>query len=96
MQVRTMFGALAILVAGAAAAQNVPTADPRDPKAPVQPAEYRSAFADYRPYNEPDIADWRTVNEEVGRVGGHLGIVRGQRDAAKPAAKPPAHGAHHK
>ena len=96
MKERTMFGALAIVVAGAAMAQNAPQTDPRDPKAPVHPAEYRSAFADYRPYNEPEIANWRGVNEEVGRVGGHLGIVRGQHDAQKPASKPPAHGAHHK
>jgi len=96
MKERTMFGALAIVVAGATAAQNAPQTDPRDPKARVQPADYRSAFADYRPYNEPEIANWRAVNEEVGRVGGHLGIVRGEREAAKPEAKPPAHGAHHK
>lgn len=95
MQKRTLC-ALAIVVAGAAAAQDAPQTDPRDPKAPVQPAGYRSAFTDYRPYDEPEIANWRAVNEEVGRVGGHLGIVRGQREASKQAPKPPAHGAHHK
>ena len=88
--------ALAMIVAGAAAAQNAPQPDPADPKARAQPVEYRSAFAGYRPYGEPEIASWRAANEEVGRVGGHLGIVRGQREATKGAQKPPAHGMQHK
>lgn len=95
MQLRTLC-ALAMCLAGAAAAQNAPQTDPRDPKASARAAEYRSAFADYRPYQEPEIADWRALNDEVGRVGGHLGIVRGKRDAAKDKPKPPAHGMHPK
>ena len=93
---KRIFYALAITVAGVAAAQTAPQPDPRDPKAPVQPAEYRSAFADYRRYSEPEIADWRAVNDEVARVGGHLGIVRARREATKPAPKSPGHGTHHK
>lgn len=96
MQKRMMLGALAMVVAGAAAAQKAPQPSPADPKARAQPAEYRSAFTDYRRYNEPDIADWRSVNDEVARVGGHLGIVRGQREANKGTPKPPAHGMHNK
>ncbi len=95
MQVRTLC-ALAMSVAGAAVAQNAPQTDPRDPKASAQPAEYRSAFADYRPYKEPEIADWRALNDEVGRVGGHLGIARGKKEAGKDKPKPPTHGMHHK
>ncbi|TAK88073.1 MAG: hypothetical protein EPO20_01160 [Betaproteobacteria bacterium] len=93
---KRIFCALAMIVAGAAAAQNAPQANPRDPKAPVPPLEYRSAFADYRPYKEPEVAPWRDANEEVGRVGGHLGIVRGQQEAAKAGPKPPMHGMQHK
>ena len=86
MHKRIMWGALAMGVAGAAAAQGTPP-----------PPEYRSAFADYRPYKEPVIVDWRAANEEVGRVGGHLGIVRGQKkDAGKDKPKPPTHGMQHK
>jgi hypothetical protein len=96
MQKRTMLGALAMVVAGAAAAQNAPQPGPADPKARTQPAEYRSAFTDYRRYSEPEIADWRAVNDEVARVGGHLGIVRGQREDDKGRPKPPAHGMHNK
>jgi hypothetical protein len=86
--------ALAAMTAGAAAAQPTPRPDPADPKAPVPSIEYRSAFTDYRPYSEPELAPWRAANEEVGRVGGHLGIVRGQGKAEKPAAKQPAHEGH--
>lgn len=71
--------ALAIIVAGAAAAQNAPQADPRDPKAPVPPVEYRSAFEGYQPYKEPELASWREANERVRRVD-------------KPTPKPPMHG----
>lgn len=96
MHKRIMWGALAMVVAGAAAAEKAPPPSPADPTGRAQPAQYRSAFADYRRYDEPEIADWRAVNDEVGRVGGHLGIVRGQREAAKEQPKPPARGMHHK
>ena len=35
---------------------------------------YRSALDAYRPYraDEP-LRDWREVNEEIGRLGGHMG-----------------------
>lgn len=54
---------------------------PADPSAPVPAAGYQSAFEGYRAYREEPLADWRHVNDEVGRVGGHVGIFR-----APPAA----------
>jgi hypothetical protein len=58
-----------------------------------QPLAYESAFETYRPYREEPVADWRAVNDEVGRVGGHAGIVggasgHGTHGAAKPADGP--------
>jgi hypothetical protein len=85
--------ALAATVAGAAAAQSAAKPDPADPKARVPSLEYRSAFTGYRSYAEPELAPWRAANDEVGRVGGHVGMHR-QGGATKPAAKPPAHGEH--
>lgn len=41
--------ALALLAAGVAHAQ----------------PQYRSAFADYKPYSEPQLASWREVNDRV-------------------------------
>jgi hypothetical protein len=86
--------ALAAMVAGAAAAQSAAKPDPADPKARVPSVEYRSAFEGYRRYAEPEVTGWREMNQEVGRVGGHLGIVRGQGDAVKPGAKVPAEAGH--
>ena len=67
---------------------------------------YRSAFEGYRPFKEEAVTDWRALNDEVGRVGGHVGIMGGAgghgahgSGAAKPAAvttdggQPPVRGA---
>ncbi len=82
---------LAAMIAGSAVAQLSVRPDPADPKAgpPVRPFE--SAFKDYRPYVDPDVARWRDVNYEVGRLNGHIGHVPQQHGAAsKPGAKPTA------
>ena len=78
--------ALAVATAGAAAAQEK-RPDPKDPKAKAPPVEYRSAFEGYRPHAEPEIAPWRALNEEVGRVGGHLGIMRKPKPEAQGERK---------
>lgn len=61
----------------------------------VPAAQYRSAFEGYRPFREEPVADWRAVNEEVGRVGGHIGIMRPPSGPAGRAesGQPPARGA---
>lgn len=66
--------------AGAAYAQTGVRPDPNDAKAGVPPVEYRSAFAEYQAHKEPEIANWRDVNEAVRSAGGHVGL------AAKPSA----------
>src|SRR5687768_11641106 len=91
---RTNCFALALCCAGTAAAQ---TAAPpvAEPKAAAPLPAYDSAFKDYRPYVDPEIARWRDVNQEVGRLNGHIGHVPAQPGAvAKPAVKPPAQGGH--
>jgi len=45
--------------------------DPFDPNTPVASTSYQSAFADYRGYQDPDIASWTQTNESVGQGGGH-------------------------
>jgi len=94
---KAVFFLVAAVAAGLATAQQ-PRPDPGEPKAKVPVIEHRSAFEGYRRYTEPEVSGWREMNEEVGRVGGHVGIARGQRgDAAKPGAKPsasPAQGGH--
>ena len=62
----------ALVLAGCAATQNE-RPDPMEPRAMVPPVEFRSAFADYRPFAEGEMLDWRKANDEVGAAGGHGG-----------------------
>jgi len=57
--------------------------------APVTaPSQYRSVFADYRAWREPEPMDWRAANRAVGALGGHMGHVRGHGQDATPASPP--------
>jgi hypothetical protein len=56
--------------------------DPANPEAPAPALQYESAFKGYRAYRETPLAPWREVNDEVGRVGGHVGILRAERDGS--------------
>ena len=82
---KNVFFALVALAAHAplAAAQSAAARhDPADPTAPGPAFQYESAFEGYRTYRETPLAPWREVNDEVARVGGHLGILRAGRDAS--------------
>ena len=74
------------VVASAAHAQSQPEADVPRSTAP-SPAR-ASAFEGYRPYRDEALAPWREVNDEVGRVGGHSGVVRADRKTAPPLPPP--------
>ena len=92
---KTICYMLAVCVAGSAAAQATARPDPADPKAAVPARPYESAFKDYRPYADPEVSRWRQSNEEMGRLGGHVGHVpKAQGPTVQPAAKPPAQGGH--
>lgn len=92
---KTICFTLVACVASSAAAQTAARPDPADLKAAVPARPYEPAFRDYRPYVDPDVAVWRKSNEEMGRLGGHVGHVpKAQEPTVKPAAKPPAQGAH--
>ncbi len=61
--------ALALILTGSAwAGVDAPPAYPL--------LEYRSSLADYVPRREPVLSDWRAVNEEMERLGGHMGHAR--------------------
>ena len=92
---KTICFMLAACAAGSAIAQTAARPDPADPKAPVPARPYESAFKDYRRYLDPEVARWRQSNEEMGRLGGHVGhLPKAQGPTVKPAAKPPAQGGH--
>ena len=86
---RMTYFALAASFAGGAIGQAAVRPDPSDPKAnaPVRP--YVSAFEGYRPYADPEIARWRAVNEEMGRLKGHAGHVPASAPAKTGAAISP-------
>lgn len=79
------------LLAGAVAAVTTSTAAQAPEHANNQPSMYRSAFADYRPFKDQPLATWRDANREVGRIGGHAGLLRGAgaADPAAPTSSPP-------
>jgi len=76
---------LAALAAGTATAQSGARPDPADADARVPAVTYRSAFESYRRLEGEARTAWREANEEVDRVGGHLGILREQAAREKPA-----------
>jgi hypothetical protein len=88
-----LLAALLSAAASAGAAQPLPRST--DPHAPVSGVQYESVFSGYRPHQEPAIAPWRDVNDEVARVGGHVGIIggagghgsHGESKAKSPTAK---------
>jgi hypothetical protein len=90
---QVMLALLALFACGAALAQSEGQNDPRVPEAKVPPVPYRSVFEDYRPYREQELASWRQVNEEVGRIGGHIGVLKDAEKAARPQ-KEDKHGMH--
>lgn len=73
------------LIAGGAQAQGRPK--PEDPAAPTAPRSYVSPFEGYRAFADEPIGSWRALNDEVGRVGGHAGVLRAEEQGA---TQPPA------
>jgi hypothetical protein len=96
-----LFCALAAAWLPSAAAQQAARGNPADPAARVPAPQYSSAFTGYQALrDEPPLA-WQSANDEVARVGGHLGILRAAPTPARPAAstgtivKPASGGGHH-
>jgi hypothetical protein len=48
---------------------------------------FQSAFADYKPYEEVPVADWREVNETVKKAAGKGGGHAGHGSQEPPAAE---------
>jgi len=77
--------AVALCVPLAALAQ--PTSpDPAKAGALAPPLTYRSAFADYKPWQDSKPGDWRAMNDAVGKSGGHSMSMPMEPTAAPAAA----------
>ena len=92
MKISLAFAALAAVAPLAAAQQ--PRPEPTDPTVPVPAFRYESGFGSYRGFRDEPLAPWRELNDDVARVGGHAGIVRGGQVEppadANPTLGPPA------
>lgn len=71
------------LIAGAQA-----VAEPRNAKAGT-PLRYQSAFADYKPYSDVDLGNWRALNDAVGAAALKQGGHAGHGSAASPTPASP-------
>ena len=89
---RTILFALSALAGGVAFAQGESERkDAATPELPVPPVTYQSAFEGYRPYREQDVDSWRAVNDEVAKIGGHIGVLKA---AKNPESEKPSAGTH--
>ena len=61
--------------------------DPADPKLVVPAAKHDSAFANYRPFADQDVAPWRETNDNTARIGGWRTYAR---QAREPSPATPA------
>jgi len=77
---------LSACAGGTAFAQSEGRNDPAKPEARVPAVTYRSAFEGYRPYRDQEVAPWREVNDEVARIGGHLGVLK-EADKKQPVER---------
>jgi hypothetical protein len=59
-------------------------ADSHPPKEPIPETSYQSAFADYKPFQDETLYDWRQVNGEMGRLRGHMGHLETGQAAGQP------------
>jgi len=75
-----VFCAALVAAATAQAAHAQPSAETQTSasKAVTTPilAPYRSAFTGFRPFGDETPQDWRRVNDEMQRLGGHAGHLR--------------------
>lgn len=84
---KTSAGVLALCLPALALAQS---ADPSAGGHPTPPLHYQSAFADYKPWQDIERADWRAVNDTVGGASAASGGHAGHGTAPAPATSAPA------
>ena len=83
---------LAPTAALAQSATNGAIFGPADPSVKGPSVSYRSAFTPTLQPPETEDAPWRAANEEVGRIGGHIGYLRDEQPSGAQAVDP--HAAH--
>lgn len=76
--------AAAGLLGGLAQAQTAAAPAAAQPRADA--LAYRSALADYQPYQAQPVRPWRETNDEVGRIGGWRAYAREAAQASPAGA----------
>lgn len=72
--IRVLLAAVAAAIPALAVGQSAaPASNPADPQAGTTPTRYESAFSNYRPYSEPEVANWREINDQVRAAAGQSG-----------------------
>ena len=84
------FLVMAIVASGSAAAfaETVARQEPTEAAAPVPAVRYESAFSGYAPFREQEPGAWREQNDEIGKVGGHAGHLKGRPDPSSNPTPP--------
>ncbi|TXT24895.1 MAG: hypothetical protein FD131_4790 [Rhodocyclaceae bacterium] len=75
--------------------------DAPSPPTLVPGPKYQSVFADYRGWQDEPVKSWREANEEMRRLGGHMGHLDGAAAPLVPSeqlpdgrGEPSAHAGH--
>ena len=80
----TIIKIIVLVLALAAAPGVVPAAEPStSDKSPPPARAYVSVFEGYRPLTDEPMRTWRDANDEIGRLGGHIGHIG--NEAGTPA-----------
>ncbi|HJV76363.1 MAG TPA: hypothetical protein VJ654_19230 [Noviherbaspirillum sp.] len=83
--------AMATLSLTAVAQQIYVPPNPADAGVPVPPVSYQSAFKNYQPSREtqetPDQV-WRATNDEMGKLGGHMGHIKDEPPSPSASQAP--------
>lgn len=67
---------------------------PADPRVKGPPVSYQSVFGAAAQPSETEETPWSAANEEVGRIGGHIGYMRDEAPTPAQARVPhEGHGA---
>lgn len=82
---------LVTLPVAVTAQEKLRAADPTDPAATAAPYRYESVFSRYQSLPDTEEAPeevWRAANEEMGKLGGHVGHVKAPTGTLRSDAAP--------
>ena len=79
----------AVACAACASPQPAHLRDPLTPQATIPAFRYESVFSTYRPAPDQGLGSWRAANDEMWRLGGHMGHIEGAAAPSVPVERRP-------